>query len=106
MIPAFVTLEDAKRHLHIAPENTRYDADIQQKADEATAHLMDWGGQKDIPPHWYVGSPPVLEIPLIAVSATKIMLGELYEHREAQVNDLFSPAMQRILQRLFDPVLG
>lgn len=106
MIPSFVTLDDAKRHLHIAPENTRYDADIQQKADEATAHLMDWMGRTEIPPHWYTGSPPVLEIPLLVVSCTKRILGSLYEYREVELADTFSPAMQILLQRLFDPAIG
>lgn len=104
--PPLITLEAAKQQLRIAPNNNTHDADIQAKILEASAILMDWIKQPAVPDSWMSGSPAVMTVPPLVQSVTKLILSELFENREASVANVISPAVQTLLQRLFDPALA
>jgi len=104
-IPSLISLDEAKLHLRIALDNPDYDADVTLKIEEASSILLDWVKQKTIPEEWMNGTEPA-NVPAFVRSAVKVMLGELHENREASIADVMSPAVQALLQRLWDPALA
>ena len=100
-----ISLDEAKLHLRIALDNHDYDADVTLKIEEASSILMDWIKKETVPEEWMDGTEPT-HVPAFVRSAVKLILGEIHEHREASIADVMSPAVQALLQRLWDPALA
>jgi Phage gp6-like head-tail connector protein len=106
-IPPLISLDEAKLHLRIALDNTDYDQDVTYKIQEASEMLMDWIKKTTVPPEWMDPGPPVvMRVPALVTGAMKLMLASLHENREAEVSNVISPAVQALLQRLWDPALA
>ncbi len=106
---ALVTLAVAKAHLQIPPETTDADADIQRKADQASASILAMMTTDLIDPTWTADTVPT-EVQALVLS----LLGYLYGNRgDADSSALRVPLdprpdLMRELMRLGyrDPVLA
>lgn len=107
---AFVTLQQAKRHLRILYADE--DEDIQDKVQQASAIIVDYLKRPD---HGWTdaqdGSPPTRSTaPMVVQAATLLMLSTLWEFREGEVEpnydaaDGYLPkAVTALLHRLREP---
>lgn len=84
-----IALEEAKNHLRV--DHTGDDADIAIKLRLAAAIVND-----------YIG-PSAFPDPDIVDAATFLVLGELYQNREAGGANVLSPTVRAILERLRVP---
>lgn len=106
---ALITLALAKQHLRIPVDDTAHDPDIQSKADQSSAIIVDYlKAQAD--PAWTDTT-----VPLPVQAAMLIMLTHLYEHRGDDMTptptgstpdeDVWN-AIDRLLKRSRDPALA
>jgi hypothetical protein len=95
---ALITLDEAKEHLRIT--TTAQDADIQQKADEASAIVIDYLKTEEA---W---DPTTVPLPVKA--AVKLTLAHLWEHRgdDMASDEALWAALRRVLERFRDPTLA
>lgn len=103
---SLLTLQDAKDHLQVDHDSS--DADIQNKLDQAESIIIDFLKLTDLPAEWQEGtgdSPGGSTVPHVVRSSVLLVLGELYENREAAAADVLSPAVKDLLRRLRDPAL-
>ena len=97
---SLITLEEAKRHLHLATTDL-YDADVQEKADAASALVVDYlKGQAD--PEWTAAT-----VPRHVHGWTLVTLTHLWEHRgdDMTLDAAFWQSLERGLARARDPAL-
>ena len=87
-----ITLDEAKSHLRV--DHTGDDADITIKLKLAASIVAD-----------YIG-PSTFHDPDIVDAATFLVLGELYQNREAGSADVLSPTVKAILERLRVPAFA
>jgi hypothetical protein len=107
---AFVTLQQAKRHLRIAYGDE--DEDLQDKVEQASAIIVDY---LKMPDHGWTdaqdGSPPTRSTaPMVVQAATLLMLSTLWEFREGeaqpnynQADGYLPKAVTALLHRLREP---
>lgn len=99
----FISLEDAKRHLHVTDANS--DVDIDSKISAASEIVANYYKIATVPDEWIVNSSPLTyDIPHWAQEATRLELGELWSNREGGTAKLLSPAVRSIIPR--DPTLA
>ena len=92
-----VSLEKAKRHLRI--DNTDHDEDIANKVAQASAIVMDYLKLTAVPATWPT-------VPFVVEAAVLVVLGELFQKREAGDVDVISQGVQALLARQRDPALA
>lgn len=80
----WLTVEDARIHLRADPGGEE-DADIQLKVTAAKAIVSDYL-RRPVP--WTDAAGATVAVPASVVAAAKLVLGELYESREAGANPL------------------
>lgn len=80
----WLTLAQARDHLRTDPDADD-DADIQMNLDAAKAIVSDFL-RRPVP--WFNAVGETVPVPESVVAATKLILGELYENREAGANPL------------------
>lgn len=104
----FVTLDQAKRHLHIHPTNTDHDVDILEKVLAASAIVFGHMNPQTIKSGWTVAntSPPVYNVPWKVKAATLLVLSDLYNNREASISDVMTKTVQNILGEYRDPPMA
>ena len=123
MIPPLISLDVAKRHLHIIADHL--DADIDAKLRLATAIVANHCKLTSIPDEWTVDSieldydsedlllvsdvtmsPPeshYIRVPGNIQTAVILILGDLFEKREASSSGLMSDTIVDILSTFRDP---
>ncbi|WP_175133481.1 head-tail connector protein [Achromobacter pulmonis] len=84
MVDNWLTLEEACSHLRTDP-GAEADPDIRMALEAAKAVVSDYL-RRPIP--WANAAGEVVPVPGSVVAATKLVLGELYENREAAANPL------------------
>lgn len=100
MLRTYITIEQAMAHLRVDSDISSDDGDLLSKMDQACDIVLDY---LEMPEDSYApgsesdGAPPRI------ISATLLVLGELYKNREAQ-SDPLSQGVWRILNRLRVPV--
>jgi Phage gp6-like head-tail connector protein len=101
-----ISLDVAKQHLRILPEDIDDDADITRKIDQASAIVSDYLKKAD---DW---TPTAAETPILE-AATLMVLSKLYDDRNVgEENDervalgYLSPQVTAILHRLRDPAVA
>lgn len=77
-MPSITTLETAKAHLRV--DGNSDDAMIQIYIDAAEAHVNDWCDK---------GIEPFIAYPAPVSAAVLLIVGDLYENREAQGMQLY-----------------
>lgn len=93
-----VTLEEAKRHLHITDANA--DADVTSKIAEASAIVLRYYKHLEPPMEWWIGSPPTgYNAPDDFKAAVLLVLSELYFNREASNNEALSETVRNLIPR-------
>lgn len=102
-----VDLTSAKLHLQIADSDTVHDDDIAMKITQASAIVMDYLKLAAPLDAWNNGdSPATYTIPDNIVSATLLVLSELFENRDANSSDPISKTVVSLLRRRRDPALA
>lgn len=111
-----VTIKQAERHLHLDIDEVTvgHVPDLEDKIQQASFIVLDY--IKQLPPEY---TSPVLEsptytfwandttkIPYNVKAATLLVLAELWDNREASVNDCLSQAVKDLLHRWRDPALA
>lgn len=86
MADDWLTLEQARDHLR-ADSDADDDADIQMAVDAAKSVVSDYL-RRPVP--WVNAAGETVPVPGSVVAAAKLILGELYENREAGANPLSS----------------
>ncbi len=100
-----ITLADAKAHLRV--DGSAHDADITLKIHQASAIILNHLKLTELPGAWITtASPEVLAVPYNVLAATFLVLGELFENREAAVADPLSSSIRNLLIGLRDPSLA
>lgn len=99
-----VSLAKAKLQLRI--EGTERDADIAMKIAQASAIVMQYYKKTAVPDEWYgvSSSPATITVPADIEAATLLVLGELYENREASIANVLSDSVKALIPR--DPTLA
>ena len=104
---ALITLAELKGNVYVTAGNTIYDDDLNLKIYMASAILLKYIREDEIPDEWYTDdSPPVLEVPDDVKCATILMASELFKNREASEIDVLSPTVKLLLAKYFDPPLA
>lgn len=102
-----ITFAEGKEHLRV--DHNVDDADIQRKIDQATNIVLDYLKMRTVPSSWTGGtafSPPGDGVPGTVKAATLLVLGELWENREASVAIVLSDAVKSLLHRWRDPAMA
>lgn len=86
MADDWLTLEQARMHLRVDPDADD-DADIQMAVDAAKAIVSDYL-RRPVP--WVDAAGEAVSVPSSVVAAAQLILGELYENREAGASPLSS----------------
>lgn len=107
MTTSLVTLTEIKDHLYIQSADTTHDNDLSLKIEIVSDIIMDFLKLTEPPDEWYDDeSPPVLTIPGRVRGVALLGVAEMYEHREASMNDVLSDKIKDILRRTRDPALA
>ncbi len=102
---ALVTLDQVKTHLHIPLDTTDRDADVQDKAEQASSIILDYLKSRALA-GWSDASLPV---PGPVQAATLLLVANLDENRgdRDMKNDADCwLAIERLLMRFRDPALA
>lgn len=115
MSQMLLSLEAAKRHLRIEPENTDDDEDLKVKIEEASAIVIDYIKAPDRERRTGEGAPESwteLTVPGVIRAAVELVLSKLFDDRNAGDEDnevamgYLTPAVTAILHRYRDPALA
>lgn len=111
-----VSIKQAERHLRVEFDETNVIqvADLEFKIQQASAIVLDYlkipvpeqtSPLEDSPTYDYWASVPAA-VPFDVKAATLLVLGELWENREATVNDCLSEAVRSLLHRHRHPAMA
>lgn len=104
---ALITLAELKLNVYVTAGDTTHDADLNLKIYMASAILLKYIREDEVPDEWYSDdSPPELETPDDVKCATLLMASELFNNREASEADVLSPTVKLLLTKYFDPPLA
>lgn len=102
---ALVDLATAQAHLR--DDDPANAADIQNKIYQASAIVLSHLKIDAIPDEWQASSSPVGPGMIHKIEAAKLLvLGELYENREASISKPLSEGVMNLLIGLRDPALA
>lgn len=97
-----VTLVQAKAHLN--QDGTHKDTEIALKITSASAAVMTYIKASEPLEVWRLGtSPETYEFPADIIAATLLVLGDMFENREASTANPISPAVEALLSHYRDP---
>lgn len=100
MIIDFVTLEEVKAHLYLSEADTTHDVDLNNKIEIVSDTIMEYLKLTSPPESWGdTTSPSITVVPARYKGCALLMIGELYENREATAADVLSDAIKKILKR-------
>jgi Phage QLRG family, putative DNA packaging. len=98
-----LSLAEAKVHLRIYTDI--HDADIELKIAHASEIIMNYYKRTTVPEEWVINSSPMTyDIPPSIRAATLLVLGELFNNREASVANILTEAVRNMIPR--DPTLA
>jgi hypothetical protein len=107
-VALFVTLDQVKRRLRIT--STADDEDLQDLADQAEAHVIDWcsmtADSAAIAAAWDAAT-----VPKVVVAAVLVQTGELYRFRGDEVDapprdGALAVQVRELLRAYHDPVVA
>ena len=100
-LPALVSIVQAQAHVRAVNEDL---VDLEFKLEQASDIVWDYLKMRAVPDAWVENySPLTYDVPRKVQAATLLVLGELYENREASTSNPLSQAVQDMLERLRDP---
>lgn len=104
MIPQLVDMTRAQLHVRNLFEDQD---DLSFKLSAASAIVMDYLKMKSVPESWMSNTSPITyDVPFNIQAATLLVLGELYENREASSSNPLSETVMLLLERYRDPALA
>jgi len=111
LLPAFVTLEEARAHL--AVDHDADNAMIQSQVEQASAIILDFLKLPAVPASWGEGTGGTggtgdepSGVPQLVKASTLLIVGELYKNREAGEVNVLSEGVKSLLRRSRHPALA